>query len=432
MKAIRKKQIDDIYETAYNYPFLIAQDVGFLDVRKFPHNIWMKHILNDTDDYTLMAHRGSYKSSVLSVGIALIMVLEPEKNIIFLRKADNDVAEMIRMVKKALESKAFRRLTLTLYGEKKIVNLVKSSESELTTNLYNSASGSSQLLGIGIKSSITGKHADIVITDDICNISDRISKAERDRTKLQYMELQNIKNRGGRIINTGTKWHKEDFFSLIDNIDIYDYKKTKLISDEEIKAIKEKMAPSLFACNYELKIIASEDVIFDDAVTDAPFEKILNPQVTHIDAAYGGEDFTAFTATKKSEGKYYIYGRLWHEAVDKVMDKIINERKRLLAGKIWCEKNGDKGYLAKALREKGERVVDYHEDTNKYIKIVTHLKGDWKNVVFVEGTDPDYIEQILDYNENAEHDDAPDSASCTIRLLHSQKNAEDRVSGFGY
>lgn len=432
MKAIRKKQIDDIYETAYNYPFLIAQDVGFLDVRKYPHNIWMKHILNDTDDYTLMAHRGSYKSSVLSVGIALLMVLEPEKNIIFLRKADNDVAEMIRMVKKALESKAFKRLTLTLYGEKKIVNLVKSSESELTTNLYNSASGSSQLLGIGIKSSITGKHADIVITDDICNISDRISKAERDRTKLQYMELQNIKNRGGRIINTGTKWHKEDFFSLIDNIDIYDYKKTKLISDEEIKAIKEKMAPSLFACNYELKIIASEDVIFDDAVTDAPFEKILNPQVTHIDAAYGGEDFTAFTATKKSEGKYYIYGRLWHEAVDKVMDKIINERKRLLAGKIWCEKNGDKGYLAKALREKGERVVDYHEDTNKYIKIVTHLKGDWKNVVFVEGTDPDYIEQILDYNENAEHDDAPDSASCTIRLLHSQKNAEDRVSGFGY
>lgn len=433
MKAIRKRQIDAIYETAYDYPFLIAQDVGFEDVKKYPHNIWMKHILNDTDDYTLMAHRGSYKSSVLSVCIALLMVLEPEKNIIFLRKADNDVAEMIRMVKKALESKPFRRMSFILYGKDKIVSLVKSSESELTTNLYNSASGSSQLLGIGIKSSITGKHADIVITDDICNISDRISKAERERTKLQYQELQNIKNRGGRIINTGTKWHKEDFFSLIDNIDIYDYKKTKLISDEEIKAIKDKMAPSLFACNYELKIIAAEDVIFTDAVTDAPFQKILNPQVTHIDAAYGGEDYTAFTATKKSEGKYYIYGKLWHEAVDKVMNQIIFERHKVLGGKIWCEKNGDKGYLAKALREKGERVVDYNEDTNKYIKIVTHLKGDWKNVVFVEGTDPEYIEQILDYNEFAEHDDAPDSAACCIRILHPQKNAEDRVhSGFGY
>ena len=37
--------------------------------------------------------------------------------------------------------------------------------------------GSPQLLGIGMKASITGKHADTVITDDICNITDRISKA---------------------------------------------------------------------------------------------------------------------------------------------------------------------------------------------------------------------------------------------------------------
>ena len=431
MNKIRKRQIDEYIQVIEDKPYLIANDVGFTDVREYPHNIWMQNIIFGTDDYTLMAHRGSYKSSVLSVCIALIMVLMPFYNIIFLRKADNDVAEMIRMVKKALESKPIQTLSYAIHGQ--YVRLIKSSESELTTNLYTSASGSSQLLGIGLKSSITGKHADIVITDDICNLSDRISKAERERTKVQYQELQNIKNRDGRIINTGTKWHKDDFFSLIKKIDIYDYKNTGLISAEDIKKLKEEMTPSLFACNYELKIIAAEDVIFDDAVTDAPFEKILNPQVTHIDAAYGGEDYTAFTATKKTEGKYYIYGRLWHQAVDNVMDKIIIERKRLLAGKIWCEKNGDKGYLAKALREKGERVVDYYEDTNKYIKIVTHLKGDWKNVVFIEGTDPEYIEQILDYNEFAEHDDAPDSASCTIRLLHPQKNAEDRVSsGFGY
>ena len=114
------------------------------------------------------------------------------------------------------------------------------------------------------------------------------------------------------------------------------------------------------------------------------------------------------------------------------MDEIIAIRKRFLAGKIYCETNADKGYLAKALREKGERVVTYHEDTNKYMKIVTHLKGDWENVVFVAGTDEEYINQILDYNEFAEHDDAPDSAACCIRILHPQKNAEDKVSGFGY
>ena len=114
------------------------------------------------------------------------------------------------------------------------------------------------------------------------------------------------------------------------------------------------------------------------------------------------------------------------------MADIIKERQRLLAGKIYCETNADKGYLAKAFRDRGERVSTYAETMNKYIKIVTHLKGDWKDVIFVDGTDKEYIEQILDYNEFAEHDDAPDSAASAIRILHPQRNAEDRISGVGF
>ena len=237
--------IEKVIHIVKKYPYLIARDVGFSDVKENPHNNWMKHIICDTGDYTLLAHRGSYKSSVLSVCIALLMLVYPTKNIIFLRKADNDVTEMIRMVRKALESDIFRKFAIILYKRPIVLN--KISASEITTNLYKSASGSSQLLGIGIKSSITGKHADIVITDDICNISDRISKAERDRTKLQYQELQNIRNRGGRIINTGTKWHADDVFALIDNIDICDCYHTGLIPPEKLQQIKDSMIPSLFS-----------------------------------------------------------------------------------------------------------------------------------------------------------------------------------------
>ena len=152
---------------------------------------------------------------------------------------------------------------------------------------------------------------------------------------------------------------------------------------------------------------------------------------SHIDAAYGGEDYTAFTIAKKVDGIYYVYGRLWQKAVDDVTEEIIRERQEYQVAKIYCETNGDKGYLAKALREKGERVQTYAETTNKYIKIVTHLKGDWKNIRFVQGTDKAYIDQILDYNEYAEHDDAPDSLACIIRLLHPRKNENSQPSGFG-
>jgi hypothetical protein len=54
---------------------------------------------------------------------------------------------------------------------------------------------------------------------------------------------------------------------------------------------------------------------------------------------------------------------------------------------------------------------------NKFLKITSYLKDVWKDVIFVKGTDKAYIEQICDYNENAEHDDAPDSLASIIRML---------------
>ena len=410
--------IEKVIHIIKKYPYLVAQDVGFSDVKENPHNNWMKHIICDTDDYTLLAHRGSYKSSVLSVCIALLMLVYPTKNIIFLRKADNDVTEMIRMVRKALESDTFRKFAIILY--KRPIVLSKISASEITTNLYKSASGSSQLLGIGIKSSITGKHADIVITDDICNISDRISKAERDRTKLQYQELQNIRNRGGRIINTGTKWHADDVFALIDNIDICDCYHTGLIPPEKLQQIKDSMIPSLFSCNYELRIIASEDVIFTDPQKGASIDTVMDG-IMHVDSAFYGEDYTAWGVMTKHDGKYYLYGRCKRKHVEDCYGDIMADYERFRCGKMYNESNADKGFVARDLRKAGAKVILYSEKENKYIKIVTHLKAIWKDLQFVEGTDKEYIEQICNYFEEAEHDDAPDNAACLARLLYPKR-----------
>ena len=411
--------IDLAVRFAREMPYKIAREVGFKDVKEYPHNEWMREIITGKADYTLLAHRGSYKSSVLSVCIALIMVLMPYQNIIFLRKADNDVSEMIRMVKKALESEVIQSLALILY--KKRIFLTESTTSSITTNLFMSASGASQLLGIGLKSSITCKHGDLVITDDICNITDRISKAERDRTKLQYQELVNIRNRGGRIINLGTKWHIDDVFTLMDNIHSYDCYTTKIMTQAQIDDLKNRMTPSLFSCNYELRIIPSDDVLFTDPQTGAPFEMAMQGE-SQLDAAYYGEDYTAFSSLAIHDGKYYVYGRCWRKHVDDVMDDVINAHNKLLANKLRMELNADKGYVAKQFKRRGVRVATYHETQNKHVKISSILKHEWPDVIFVEGTDPKYIEQICDYNEDAEHDDCPDSLASLIRDMGRKKD----------
>lgn len=403
-----------------NEPVKIGYAVGF-DKLTALHNRWIVDMIRGTNDKTLQAHRGSYKTTCVSIALACIFVLLPNKKTLFLRKTDADVKEVIRQVRNILLSPPMQEAARLIHGKDMV--LITQTASELSSNLPGDSKGTSQIVAMGINGSITGKHFDRIFTDDIVNVQDRTSKAERDRTKIVYQELQNIRNRGGRIFNTGTPWHKEDCFSLMPNIERYDCYSTGLISKEQLQIIREAMTASLFAANYELRHIASDDVIFTSPQTGAD-PALAEQGICHIDASYGGEDGTAFTICRKSGGKYYIYGRLWQKHVDDCLPEIIRLRKAFNAGIIYCERNADKGYLAKALRDKGERADTYHEKMNKFVKITSYLKSEWKNVAFVAGTDAEYINQICDYTENAEHDDAPDSAASIVRKLWNKKDTE--------
>ena len=379
------------------------------------HGAWMQEMLLGREDMTLLAHRGSYKTSCLAFAMAAMLLAFPRRNMIFLRKTDEDVIEVIRLVKKLLRTDAMRHLARMIYGTQ--VDVLKTDMFTVQTTCYASIRGAPQLIGMGVGGSLTGKHADVVITDDIVNLHDRISRAERERTRQIYQELQNIRNPRGRILNTGTPWHPEDAISLMPNIRRCDCYHSGLLSEEEILRLKRAMTPSLFAANYELKHIAAEGALFGDCPSTNADPALLRDGIAHVDAAYGGEDCTALTCGKVVGDRLILYGRLWRGHIDKVMDEIIAECDRLLCGPIHCETNGDKGYVARELRMRGAEVRPYAEHMNKHVKIATLLRKWWGKISFAKGTDRAYIDQILDYTDAAPHDDAPDSAACLIRAL---------------
>ena len=143
--------------------------------------------------------------------------------------------------------------------------------------------------------------------------------------------------------------------------------------------------------------------------------------MAHIDAAYDGEDGTAYTVMKKlSDGRIIGFGKRWDKHVDDCLSEIGIYHRQLRAGSISCEKNADKGYLAKELRGLGHYVDPYSESMNKFVKISTYLRREWKNIIWLEDTDPGYINEILDYSEFAEHDDSPDSAASLIRKMENR------------
>lgn len=171
--------------------------------------------------------------------------------------------------------------------------------------------------------------------------------------------------------------------------------------------------------------VAADGALFTTYPRYTDDATLLRDGIAHIDAAYGGEDFTAFTCGKRQGDTLYLYGRMWPKHVDTVLSTCIEEAKRLLCAPIRCETNADKGYLAKEIKRAGYSAGTYYEDMNKFLKISTFLRKWWGNVVFLQGTDKAYVAQILSYTESAEHDDAPDSAACIARYY-------DRGSGIEY
>ena len=108
-------------------------------------------------------------------------------------------------------------------------------------------------------------------------------------------------------------------------------------------------------------------------------------------------------------GRAGAFANAYNEAMEELAGLYVDD----------CEQNGDKGFLMKEIRRMDRWAKTYTEHENKMIKIGTYLRKHWPHIRFLTGTDPEYIDQILDYNPSAAHDDAPDSAACVCRLLDS-------------
>lgn len=403
-------------------PADFAKMLGFTKLGSL-HNGWIQDMVRGREDKTLQASRGTYKTTCVSVALAEIVLLLPNARAMFMRKTDDDVKEVIKQTKNILTDPHTQYLAQCIYGVN--LRMLVANATELSTNLTNDSRGTVQLMGMGVGASLTGKHFDRIFTDDIVNVSDRLSKAERDHTKIIYQELQNIRNRGGRIYNTGTPWHQDDAFSIMpepERFDCYHPAIREIISEPELDELRSSMVPSLFAANYELRFVASEDVIFFAPQTGGDPAQV-EQGIMHLDSAFYGEDFTAWGIMRKHEDKYYLYGRLKRKHVEDCYEEIMEDYRRFMAGKLYNESNADKGMVGRDLRKLGAKVILYAEKQNKFIKIATYLKAIWKNLIFVEGTDREYIDQICDFNDKAEHDDAPDNAASLARLLYRKKES---------
>jgi hypothetical protein len=405
---MKAREIEGLIEHPVAYAHILGYDL--LEPRI--HNRWIRLMAYEDTDYTLQAHRDSYKTTCMIVALALRIVLFPNEPNLLVRKDEASTGEVVRAVRRILRHEVTQDLVQSLYG--KPLEILKDKQDELQTNLVSDfGKKESQLLANGAQSfSITGKHFPRIFTDDIITMKDRISKPARDATDLVYQELQNIRTKQSVMFNTGTPWHRDDTFKLMPKPERWTVYDTGLLSDEQILQKKNSMTLSLFCANYELKHVSDEDSLF----TNPKFDKFPDSDsVAQIDASYGGDNTTALTILSKHGEKLFVFGKVYNGHVQNHMGKIVLLLRKYRVGTLFMETNADKGYLATEFRKIWSAVRSYSEGMNKHIKIVTYLLRDWSSVYFDPDTDSDYLEQIVDYQEGKEPDDAPDSISSLLR-----------------
>ena len=122
----------DLIDLVYDCPVDIAVRLGF-DKLTSLHNKWIKDMVFGTDDETIQAHRGSFKTTCLGISFAFIIVLFPGLRSMFLRKTDDDVAEVMAATANVLQTDYFRGIVRMLYGVE--LELTRATQSSVSTNL---------------------------------------------------------------------------------------------------------------------------------------------------------------------------------------------------------------------------------------------------------------------------------------------------------
>lgn len=387
------------------------------------HDKWIKQAWDDEEPVGIKAFRGSFKtSSVVILGVIRHLLLNPKDRIALIRKTQQgDATPTLQAISRILKIPEIWAIFEYLYPG---IRLDEDTSTRLRLSTLPPQYKEASIMAYGVYDSITGTHADVILTDDILNIKDRTSSAERARTRASFYELQNIVDHMGttKQIYNGTCWHEQDVWQDIQKIaKVYDYPASEywdqLFTPEQLQAKKDSMPATLYAINYELTFVKDDSLPFKDIRFAREGITADTWQTTRVyaqlDCAYGGKDTTALTLLAGD----IVRGWVWEKHVNDCMNEINAICQNFSVSRGYIELNADKGLILDRLRIAGATTWSgYQEKMNKVVKIGTILKEHWHRLQFDKKTDLLYTEQISEWiDDTTAHDDAPDSLASLLR-----------------
>ncbi len=409
------------FEIFIRNPHLFGQYLGYKDLIPL-HSEWINDAWINKSVKSMQAHRNSYKTTAILIVGAIWWLLfhNPNETILFIRKAETDAQKILSAIKTHLEGSKVLAIAEEIYGVKQLKTDVWSNKS-IKLSIKTDTTPEGNIEAKGSTAAITGSHYGKIFPDDIITLKDRVSKAEREWIKDFVRELRNIKKEDGELFFSGTPWHKDDAWTIVPEPKVYPLGLVPIkgFMPDEIEAkkaeLREGTTISLYTANYELKHISDGMSLFPEPVYGNWLDGIGT--IAYLDPSYMGDNTTALSIGGRSEDTAYCRGYVWNENIIDLYDVIVDKLKRYNCGTLYIETNADKGLSMKDISEKWSAVRGIHEKENKHIRIVDFAVRHFKNIIWANDTDDTYMNQIIDYQEGQDPDDAADSLAGLMRQL---------------
>lgn len=271
---------------------------------------------------------------------------------------------------------------------------------------------------ITIKSSLRGRHPKRIIMDDPVTEED-VSQAMRLLVKRKYNEAMKLCS---NVIVIGQPAHAYDLYAELRGI----VKKLELPYgsipelDHDLEA--QRMAgvdENSIQASYYLKINPEGTMPFSSIKYIDAFPIGASQSVAFIDPSEGG-DFTAVSIIKAYMDGVAVQGHQWKKAWYHCLDDFARIFKELKTGKVCFETNKfgvqPISQLQSVLGPLGIGVVGKQSDSNKHAVIMS--AGSYSHLIHLSRkSDATYTNHVVQYEHDAEFDDAPDSLARCLEWL---------------
>ena len=240
---------------------------------------WVAAKLQENKDGLYLLPRGHMKSAWMKVKIVQLILQRPNIRIGLFSRTSNLVEAQLSELKVHLSNPLLIRLFPDILVEpgRRNSNWVRSTASELTVRrdpVWGRIPQENQVEAWGVDATITGRHYDVIIMDDILNEQSVSTPEQIKKIRDWYTFIQSIKDPLGFEVMIGTRYHYADLYGTViaegwygkrvfvraaieNGKPIYSFFTLKMLAK-----IKQRMTRFEWSCQYMNDPLPQEDKIF--------------------------------------------------------------------------------------------------------------------------------------------------------------------------